>query len=224
MFRDNRNKDNIVAKRGALFMIDLKHLVQDKGFTVVHIKTDSIKIPNATLELIDYICEVGKNYGYTFEEEAVYEKFCLVNDAVYVARSSDGYNAVGAQFQHPYVFKKLFSREEIMFNDLCEVKNVTKGRMYLDKVGSEKIEDMKHVGRTGSFVPVTYDGGTLWRVQDDKLYHVTGTKGYSWIDRELAEYRNSIDELFTDMSYFDRLKNEAIKTIEKFVEFERFIS
>ena len=31
-FRDNRNKDNIVAKRGALFMIDLKHAVQDKGY------------------------------------------------------------------------------------------------------------------------------------------------------------------------------------------------
>jgi hypothetical protein len=25
MFKDNRNVDNIVAKRGALFMIDLKH-------------------------------------------------------------------------------------------------------------------------------------------------------------------------------------------------------
>jgi len=224
MFRDNRNKDNIVAKRGALFMIDLKHLVQEKGFTVAHIKTDSIKIPNATLELIDYICEIGKNYGYTFEEEAVYEKFCLVNDAVYVARSNSGWTAVGAQFQHPYVYKKLFSHEDVELDDLYEIKNVTKGRMYLDKTGSEKIEDMKHVGRTGSFMPVTYDGGTLWRVQDDKMYHVTGTKGYSWIDRELAEYRNSIDELFTDMSYFERLKNEAIETIEKFVEFERFVS
>ena len=44
-FRDNRNKDNIVAKRGALFMIDLKTCVQDRGFTVAHIKTDSIKDP-----------------------------------------------------------------------------------------------------------------------------------------------------------------------------------
>ena len=47
-FRDKRNIDNIVAKRGALFMVNLKHAVQDQGFTVAHIKTDSIKIPNAT--------------------------------------------------------------------------------------------------------------------------------------------------------------------------------
>ncbi len=224
MFRDNRNKDNIVAKRGALFMIDLKHAVQEKGFSVVHIKTDSIKIPGASIDLINFICDFGKDYGYTFEEEDVYEKFCLVNDAVYIARSNSGWTAVGAQFQHPYVFKELFSHDPIEFDDLCEIKNVTKGRMYLDKIGSEKIEDMKHVGRTGSFMPVTYDGGTLWRVQDDKLYHVAGTKGYSWIDRELAEYRKGIDELFTDMSYFERLKNDAIETIEKFVEFERFVS
>ncbi len=224
MFKDNRNKDNIVAKRGALFMIDLKHLVQDKGFQVVHIKTDSIKIPNATPELIDYICGYGEQFGYKFESEPMYEKFCLINDAVYIARSDGKWTAVGAQFQHPYVFKTLFSHEEIEFNDLCETKNVTKGRIYLDKLGSENIEDMKHVGRTGSFMPVKYDGGVLWRVQDGKKYHVTGTKGYSWIDRELAEYRNGIDELFTDMDYFDHLNKQAVEAIEKYIPFEQFIS
>lgn len=43
-FKDPRNIDNIVAKRGSLFMIDLKHFVQEQGFVVAHIKTDSIKI------------------------------------------------------------------------------------------------------------------------------------------------------------------------------------
>jgi hypothetical protein len=224
MFKDNRNKDNIVAKRGALFMINLKHLVQEKGFSVVHIKTDSIKIPDATPELIDYIYKIGKEYGYTFETETVYDKFCLINDAVYVARSNGEWNAVGAQFQHPYVFKQLFSHEEIVFDDLCETKNVTKGRMYLDKFGSERIEDMQHVGRTGSFMPVRYDGGTLWRVQDGKKYHVTGTKDYSWIDRETAKHRDSIDELFTDMDYFDHLRKDAVKAIENYIPIEEFIA
>ena len=224
MFKDNRNKDNIVAKRGALFMIDLKHLVQDKGFQVIHIKTDSIKIPNATPELIEYICGYGEQFGYTFEQEPVYEKFCLINDAVYIARSNGVWTAVGAQFQHPYVFKELFSHEPLEFDDLCETKNVTKGRIYLDKTGADNISDMKHVGRTGSFMPVRYDGGTLWRVQDDKKYHVTGTKGYQWVDREVAEYRDSIDELFTDMEYFDRLRKEAVDAIEKYTDFERFIT
>ena len=56
-FRDKRNKDNIVAKRGALFMINLKHEVQKRGFTVAHIKTDSIKIPDATPEIIRFVMD-----------------------------------------------------------------------------------------------------------------------------------------------------------------------
>lgn len=225
MFKDNRNKDNIVAKRGALFMIDLKHAVQKKGFSVVHIKTDSIKIPGANSDLIDFITEFGRNYGYEFEVEAIYRKFCLVNDAVFIADSAGrGWTAVGAQFQHPYVFKQLFSHEPIEFDDLCEAKNVTKGRMYIDKTGSKTVDGMQHVGRTGSFMPVKYDGGILWRVMDDKTYHVTGTKGYQWIDRDTAAYRNSIDDLHTDMDYFEHLKNEAVKTIEKFVPYEKLVN
>jgi hypothetical protein len=224
MFRDNRNKDNIVAKRGALFMIDLKHAVQEQGFTVAHIKTDSIKIPNATGDLIEFICDFGKKYGYIFEEEDMYEKFCLVNDAVYIARTKGVWHAVGAQFQHPYVFKTLFSHGPITFDDYCETRNVTKGRMYLGKDGSEDISEMKHVGRTGSFVPVTEGGGVLWRVQDDKMYHVTGTKGYSWVDRDVAQYRESVGELIVDMDYFEKLKNDAIETIEKFVPYQGLIS
>ena len=69
-FRDTRNIDNIVAKRGALFMIDLKHFIQEKGYKVVHIKTDSVKIPDATPEIIQAVTEFGKKYGYDFEHEA----------------------------------------------------------------------------------------------------------------------------------------------------------
>ena len=135
-FRDPRNKDNIVAKRGALFMINLKHEVQDRGFTVAHIKTDSIKIPNATPEIIQFVMDYGKQYGYTFEHEATYEKMCLVNDAVYIAKYKGGkhdgeWTATGTQFQVPYVFKTLFSKEPIEFSDLCETKTVTSS-LYLD--------------------------------------------------------------------------------------------
>lgn len=135
-FRDPRNKDNIVAKRGALFMVNLKHEVQKRGFTVAHIKTDSIKIPDATPAIIDFVMEYGKLYGYTFEHEATYDRMCLVNDAVYIAKYKDGKNAgewtaTGTQFQVPYVFKKLFSRESIEFEDMCETKSVTSA-LYLD--------------------------------------------------------------------------------------------
>ena len=135
-FRDNRNKDNIVAKRGALFMINLKHEVQKRGFTVAHVKTDSIKIPDATPEIIQFVMDYGKLYGYTFEHEATYDRMCLVNNAVYIAKYKDGkhageWTATGTQFQIPYVFKKLFSHEEVTFEDMCETKSVT-GALYLD--------------------------------------------------------------------------------------------
>ena len=222
-FRDIRNKDNIVAKRGALFMIDLKHAVQKKGFQVVHIKTDSIKIPGATPEIIDFVTNFGKEYGYDFEHEATYEKFCLVNDAVYVARVNGDWTAVGAQFQHPYVFKTLFSNESVDFDDLCEAKNVREGRMYLDILGDGEVETMRHVGRTGSFMPVKYGGAPLYRVKEDKKYAVTGTKGYLWVERDVAQQRDLDNDLHTDMDYFDELKNSAVATIEKFVPISKLL-
>jgi hypothetical protein len=103
----------------------------------------------------------GKKWGYTFEIEDIYEKMCLVNDAVYIAlrdrkdpswidecekAKKDGkkdiptrWTATGAQFQHPYVFKKLFSHEDISFRDLCETKTVTSS-LYLDM--NEKLSDV----------------------------------------------------------------------------------
>lgn len=145
-FRDIRNKDNIVAKRGALFMTDLKYEVQKRGFTVAHIKTDSIKIPDATPEIIQFVMDFGKKYGYTFEHEATYEKMCLVNDAVYIAKYKDGkkagqWTATGTQFAVPYVFKSLFSREQITFEDMCEIKSVSTA-LYLDM--NEHLPDVTH--------------------------------------------------------------------------------
>ncbi len=215
-FKDNRNKDNIVAKRGALFMIDLKHEVQAKGFTVAHIKTDSIKIPEATPEIIDFVTDFGKKYGYDFEHEVTYDVFCLVNDAVYVARTGKKWTAVGAQFQHPYVFKTLFSGEPLGFDDFCEMKNVTQGTMYLDFTNTEDIQKMVHIGRTNSFVPVLDGGGVLWRVKDGNKYAVTGTKGLRWITREMAVQREREGELKINLEYFEDLKQKAADAITKF--------
>lgn len=222
-FRDNRNKDNIVAKRGALFMIDLKHAVQERGFTVAHIKTDSIKIPNATPEIIEFVIEFGKKYGYDFEHEATYDKFCLVNDAVYIARQGDKWTAVGAQFQKPYVFKSLFSGEDILFEDMCEPKSVMQGVMYLDYKRSDPpdISTMTHVGRTGSFVPVKNKGAVLYRVKDGKCFHVTGTKGYLWVESEVAKTTKGLE---IDTRYFEDLKQAAFDAIDHYVHFERFVS
>lgn len=221
-FRDVRNKDNIVAKRGALFMIDLKNFVQQEGFTVAHIKTDSIKIPNATPKIIDKVYEFGQRYGYTFEHEKTYDKFCLVNDAVYIARSGDDWDAVGAQFQHPAVFKSMFTFEDMSFEDLIETKSVSKGAIYIDFDHDRPApiaDGMHFIGRTGTFVPVTTGGGKLYRVFEDKFYTLAGTKNYQWMESDMA--KKTIEEgkdpkFDVDLNYYDHLVREAMASIQKF--------
>ena len=280
-FRDPRNKDNIVAKRGALFMIDLKHAVQEKGFTVAHIKTDSIKIPNATPEIIKFVQDYGKKYGYEFEHEATYSKMCLVNDAVYIAKESYGddegkWTATGAQFAVPYVFKTLFSHEAIVDEDLNEVKAVTgdstlyldmnegfpdvteyenelKNRQYnenkqsLEKFHPKKlnpnfgeytnadlekyISDGHHyefVGKAGAFVPIKpgFGGGILYRVAKDtngnlKYYAAAGTKGYRWLEKEIAVAREKMGDV--DFSYFNSLVDDAVNDISKYGDIGWFL-
>jgi hypothetical protein len=218
-FRDKRNKDNIAAKRGALFMIELKRYVQELGYKVVHIKTDSIKIADADNEIIDMVYNFGKKYGYDFEHESTYDKFCLVNDAVYVAKTigqDPEWYAVGAQFKVPYVFKTLFSGEPILPQDLAETKQVAKGYMYL------KYEnDATFVGRTGRFIPVASGGGELVRRDAaGKEFAVTGTKGYRWLESDAVKAAKLEPEV--DLTYFEKLVDKAKETIGQFGNFEEF--
>jgi hypothetical protein len=226
-FKDPRNIDNIVAKRGALFMIDLKLALQEKGIQVIHIKTDSVKIPNATPEIIEFVNSFGKNYGYTFEHEATYSKLCLVNDAVYIARDTEGkWTAVGAQFAHPVVFKTLFSKEDILFEDLCETRSVTgASAIYLD-MNEDLVEDEHNyifIGKVGRFVPILSGsgGGLLYRKKDDKYYAVTGTKGYRWLEAEVVKSLNKEDDI--DHDYHKALVDKAKEHISDFGNFKDFI-
>lgn len=238
-FKDPRNIDNIVAKRGALFMIDLKHFVQSHGFTVAHIKTDSIKIPDATPEIIELVMEFGDKYGYEFEHEATYEKFCLVNDAVYIAYVKAGkkpahWEAVGAQFQQPVVFKSLFTHDPFVFRDFCETKLVTTA-MYLDFsevdtpmafVDSDYLSDvgMHFVGKAGLYTPIMpgHGGGLLVREKEGKYYAVNGTKGFEWMESEMVDTLDYED--FIDKSYYDKQVNDALDKISQFGDFERFVT
>ena len=227
-FRDKRNVDNIVAKRGALFMIDLKEEVESMGFTVAHIKTDSIKIPNATPEIIEFCMEFARMYGYEFEHECTYERMCLVNDAVYIAKYANqdacmnlyGYipgdnqkkagkwTATGTQFQVPYVFKTLFSKEPLEFSDYCETKSVAKGALYL-KNGED---NYSFIGRVGQFTPMKEGvGKELLVLRDDKYTAPPGTKGYYWLESEYVREHGLEDEI--DISYYENMAAEAARTI-----------
>lgn len=164
--RDPRNKDNIVAKYGALFMINLEEEITKLGYTVVHISTDSIKVADVDDKIAKFIMDYGKEYGFTFEYEALYSRMCLVNDAVYIARFATAdeckrligfvpgdnfkaekkkkyWTATGKQFAVPYVYKTLFSHEEILTDDLCDTFNTTKGALYLDM--NESLPDVSEL-------------------------------------------------------------------------------
>ena len=249
-FRDKRNIDNIVAKRGALFMVDLKFAVEEQGFTVAHIKTDSIKIPDATPEIIQFVMDFGKRYGYTFEHEATYDKICLVNDAVYIAKEASaevcqnlyGYipddnkadhrewTATGTQFAVPYVFKTLFSHEDIVFEDLCETKSVATS-LYLDM--NENLTDDNHdyhfVGKVGNFCPLKpgCGGGLLLRETTTKTGEkgyasATGAKGYRWMEADMVKELGKENDI--DRSYYNKLVDDAVKSINQWGDMEWFAS
>ena len=254
-FRDPRNVNNIVALRGALFMKMLQDEVTKRGFTVAHIKTDSIKIPEATPEIIKFCTDFAKDYGYTFEHEATYAKMTLVNNAVYIARfatsdwcqsqygyvpgdnaeESGNWTATGTQFQVPYVFKTLFSKEPLIFDDMCETKSVSKGAIYLDK--DEGLPEGEHnyifVGRVGQFTPVNngYGGGDLMRLAGEnpdgskKFAYVTGSSGFKWLESEMVrELYPEHPETVVDRDYYTKLVDEAVEAINKYGDFEWFVS
>ena len=170
---------------------------------------------------------------------------CLVNDAVYIARYATaekcqklyGYvpgdnadhpgewTATGAQFQHPYVFKTLFSKEKVEFEDLCETKQVQTA-IYLDM--NEELPENEHnyifVGRVGLFTPIKEGcgGGLCLAQREEKFAAVTGTKDYRWLESEVV--RNLSKEEDIDMSYFRKLVDDAVEKISKYGDYEWFVS
>lgn len=247
-FRDPRNKDNIVAKRGALFMIDLLNHLWDNGIEPIHIKTDSIKIPEITPEIIEMVKAFAEPYGYSFEHEVTYEKMALVNKAVLVAKavpwdhdlaspeqkakkSGGWWEAVGKEYQRPYVFKTLFSGEDIVFDDLIEVKNVATA-LYLDFSIEEPMyqqevgEEPQFIGKVGAFVPVQpgTGGGLLLRVDKndpEKFHAAEGSKGHLWKEAEVVRSLGIEDTV--DIPYYDNLVYEARKKISEFGDTEQFL-
>lgn len=241
--RDPRNKDNIVAKYGALFMINLNHEIEEHGWKCCHIKTDSVKIPNATPEIIQFVKDYGKQYGFEFEHEATYERMCLVNESTYIAfvKEEDGelldkpyWTATGTQFQVPYVFKTLFSHEELEFADFCETKSVSTA-LYLDfneGFDDPSQHDYRFVGRVGQFCPIKpgCGGGALLRQEEGGEFSaVTGTKisgtkdeVYRWMESEMVRQMSKQDDI--DMRYYDDLMEKAIDKISEFGDFQKFVS
>ena len=228
-FRDVRNVDNIVAKRGSLFMKNLIHEVERRGFLVAHVKTDSIKVVDPTPELAQFISDYGKLYGYNFEIEAEYERMCLVNNAVYIARYKKPkkdkktgkdiwWTATGKEFAVPYVYKTLFSHEDIEWSDCCETFNV-KTSLYLTDEN-----DKQFVGRVGQFTPIIGGKDLMRKDDNDKFAYPAGAKGYKWMESAVAKPLVENGEKRIDLSYYEKLVNDARTDISKFGDFEAFVN
>lgn len=255
-FYDKRNVNNIVALRGALFMKTLFDEVTAKGFRIIHVKTDSIKIAEATPEIIQFCMDFAKKYGYTFEHEATYEKICLVNNAVYVAKAATpewcrqaygylpeenepvyleeyGYwTATGTQFQVPYVFKTLFSKQPVNFEDKCEVKSSKEGALYLDfnEEMAEGEHNYRFIGKVGQFTPMKNGAGgaKLLAKREDKktgetkYVNVPGGTDYRWMESEMVRISNKQD--LVDENFYISLVNDAKAAVSKYGDFEWFTS
>lgn len=209
-FKTMENVDNIVAKRGALFMIELQLHMEQLGYDVVHIKTDSIKIPNFTDATVKEIMDFGKKYGYEFDFESIYGTFALVNKSIYIAKDIINpktneivkeWDAVGATFANPVVMKKLFTNEELKDEDFALVKEVKNAAIHIGD---------KFVGRLAE-VYASVSGQDVWRVVDgEKKGHVTGTKNHGW--RLFSEFKGRDD---IDMLYYNKVIKSAYEDIEK---------
>jgi len=267
---DPRNVNNIVALRGALFMVTLKAEVEKRGFHVISCKTDSLKVVDPSPEIEEFIFNFGKDYGYNFEIENVFERICLVNTSTFIAKCADDdpdtpgqWLAKAEQFAVPYLFKSLFTHEDLTFRDFCETFSVKEGDIYIDMnegypdVTALEKEKKKYqddyrkgtlsdttfekkmaeldpeiakghnyifVGRVGLFSPIQEGkgGGVLYRYKDGKYFAMQGTKGYRWLESDDVKALHKEGDI--DISYYDKLCDEAIKAIEKYGDFEQFVS
>ena len=87
------------------------------------------------------------------------------------------WTATGKQFQVPYIFKSLFSHEEITLDDLCETRSVSTN-MYLDM--NEQLPDVSRAER---------DLEKLTKRCNDLLKAIGYEGSYDqWLDDGKAEY------------------------------------
>ena len=238
--------------------LEVSALCGDMGGYGFEKEEDNPERVRKTKEIIDFAMDFVKPYGYVFEHEATYDRLCLVNGSTYIAKyastewcqSHYGYvpgdnvkaekkgeiwTATAKQFQVPYVFKTLFSKEPIEFKDLCEAKEV-KTAIYIDM--NEDLPEGEHdyhfVGKIGNFCPIKpgCGGGVLVREnksEDGRVKYdsVTGTlkpdkTPYRWLESEAVKMLGKESDI--DKSYYRKLVDDAIEAISEHGDFERFVA
>lgn len=182
-FRDPRNVDNIIAKRGALFMMMLEEELNARGCNVIHVKTDSMKITNYLQEDIQYAMDRANEFGYTFELECIFDRIALTNKSTNIGHiegkpeyDAHAWEAVGAQYAEPYVFKKLFSHEELVEDDYMVLKSST-APIYLGG---------RFIGKN-AYVYASLTGEDLYVVREENIAQSIQTKAQKPLKDYLAK-------------------------------------
>ena len=182
-FRDPRNVDNIIAKRGALFMMMLEEELNVRGCNVIHVKTDSMKITNYLQEDIQYAMDRANEFGYTFELECIFDRIALTNKSTNIGHiegkpeyDAHAWEAVGAQYAEPYVFKKLFSHEDLAEEDYMVFKSST-APIYLGG---------RFIGKN-AYVYASITGEELYAIREENIAQSIQTKAQKPIDKYLPK-------------------------------------
>ena len=63
--------------------------------------------------------------------------------------------------------------------------------------------------------------GTVDESGNKKMDYVNGAKGYYWLEADPVKMMDKYDDI--DISYYDALVDEAIKTINKYIDINTFI-
>lgn len=182
-FRDPRNVDNIIAKRGALCMMMLEEELNARGCNVVHVKTDSMKITNYLQEDIQYAMDRANEFGYTFELECIFDRLALTNKSTNIGHiegkpeyDAHAWEAVGAQYAEPFVFKKLFSHEELVEEDFMTLKSST-APIYLGD---------RFIGKN-AYVYASLTGEELCAIREENIAQSIQTKVQKPIEKYLPK-------------------------------------
>ena len=131
----------------------------------------------------------------------------LVNKSVFIAQygwadkiSKIGtWDAVGAQFAEPYVFKSLFTKEELVDDDYTVVKQA-QSPIFIDE---------RFIGKIVRIYASLTGGVVTRRAEGKNPAAVSGTKDFKW---RLYEEGFSLDDV--DMGYYNKLIQDAISNID----------
>ena len=92
---------------------------------------------------------------------------------------------------------------------------------------NKKIEeghDYRFIGKVGQFTPVKpgEGGGLLMRGKDGKYAAAQGSTGYHFLESDMVNVDGNRESV--DMRYYNKLVDDAVDAINKYGDFERFVS